>query len=491
MQALVHLRNATVPKIFLTATLVPSHQQVLADSVGISLSQTLILRSPTARPNHRFQIVSVPPPSTPFSVGLRLASFLLEAWGSDLAVRGILFVRSLKKLHNLANSAPFDVCTYHGQMAEQEKRAQLDSWLSDEQPAKWMISTTALLHGVDYPRVDAVVFLECPFGVYDFVQGAGRAGRSGQEALIVVLHDGPPDALPEENKYACRKEMEDILLAPACRRLGVSRVMDGDGVSCNQSPNSLLCDFCDAGISPFITDAINPPAWTLPPKNLRSQTPLPQNPPQTTIKNTSASQLAPRPPPKPSPTAMITGFTAQANTAAREQHARSVKELMERHAGCFACRIQSETHSPCHNECGDSGASGCCVEEHIPYECTRFTYKRGWMDWKKRHFSWPGDVKRCHFCGFPGTIAVYGHRRAECKCPGICRYSDSAVVAAWHVLHTPQLFEKLQNELDFVPGADVKASFATWLTQYGSDSEDLRLLSVFAWLCSQFYPPRL
>jgi hypothetical protein len=62
------------------------------------------------------------------------------------------------------------------------------------------------------------------------------------------------------------------------------------------------------------------------------------------------------------------------------------------------------------------------------------------------------------------------------------------VVAAWHILHTPRLFEKLQKELGFVPGKDAKATFATWLTKYGSDSEEIRLLTVFSWLCRQYYP---
>lgn len=473
MQALVHLREATAPKIFLTATLVPDHERVLADSVGISLTRTLVLRSPTARPNHRLQIALVPSPHTPFAVGLRLASLLTETWDKDRAVRGIVFVRSLKKLDSISSSAPFPVCTFHGGMSDEEKGFQLSSWFSNEHPAKWMISTTALLHGVDYPHVDAVIFLELPFGLYDFVQGAGRAGRSGQESFVAVLYGRVPSAFPNENKYACRAEMERVATSATCRRLSISEVMDGSGLACSQLPDSLLCDVCEGCVNPLITKAIDAPP----------STPLPTN--------TVVRDMGLRSPPKPPPTALFRGFTAQTNAEARKSHGESVREHMERFSGCFVCRITSHDHGPCHDVCSTSGSSGCTVDRHRPYECARLHYSIGWMDWKKNFFTWPKDVSRCHFCGFPNVVVTFAHKTTRGNYPGVCRFSDTAVTAAWHILHTPQLFEKLRKELGFVPGVDVKATFATWLTQYGSDSEEIRLLSVFSWLCRQYYPDRV
>jgi hypothetical protein len=42
--------------------------------------------------------------------------------------------------------------------------------------------------------------------------------------------------------------------------------------------------------------------------------------------------------------------------------------------------------------------------------------------------------------------------------------------------------------MGFTPGVDAKADFGTWVSQYGSEREDMRLLSVFSWLCRQYYP---
>jgi len=467
MQSLIHLKKATAPKIFLTATLVPTHEQVLAGAVGISLENSLVLRSPTARPNHRLQFTKISSLHTVPSVALRLASLLMETWDSNRAVRGIIFVRSVNVLEEVSGSSSFPVCTYYGRMTDQQKDAQLASWLSDERPEKWMISTTALLHGVDYPRVDAVIFLESPFGLYDFVQGAGRAGRSGQESFVAVLYSHLPPPMPNESQYGCREELADVLQTRACRRAGISKTMDGIELCCIDVPNSLLCDFCEGQTDPLIKKAIDSCQASAP-----------------TQDNTPGHSFVPRSPPKPPATTLSTGFTAQANAQLRKEHGESVKQLMERFSGCFTCRIVSPGHDSCHDQCSNSGTSGCSVKKHLPYTCTELHYSRGWMDWKKS-FSWPTDASRCYFCGFPNLV-VQGHKREGL--PGICKFSDTAVVAAWHVLHSPKLFKKLQKELGFIPGVDAKSSFAIWLAEYGSDWEDIRLLSVFSWLCRQYYP---
>lgn len=486
MQSLLHLREAAVQKVFLTATLVPFHEKVLADRVGISLARTLVLRSPTARPNHRLQIVRVQKPQTPFTACAQLISLFLDAWNENPSIRGIVFVRSVKKLQEFSDSCAFPIRTFYGHMTEQEKDKHLSSWLSQETPEKWMISTTALLHGIDYPHVNAVIFLEPPFGLYDFVQGAGRAGRGGQEALVTVLYADVPPPLSGENEHGCRVEMEKVLTSPACRRLNISRVMDGKELPCSKVSNALLCDFCEGRPHPLIIESIGQPSTRA--FHLMTPSGTLTTPPATPLqRDDSLDVFAPPSPTRPSATTVLNGLTAQANQNAREKHAKSVMALMERFAGCFTCRIQHEDHRPCHPECGNSGLSGCSVARHQIYTCTDFPHKNGWIDWKKRHFRWPTDVTRCYFCGLPNAVAGH-HSNKDGTYPGKCRFSDSALAAAWHILNTPHLFEHLQNDLGFTPGPDAKAAFAVWATQYGSESEDLRLLTVFSWLCNQYYP---
>lgn len=489
MHSLIHLRQAPVQKICLTATLLPHHQEVLAEYVGISLTNTLILRSPTARQNHRIQMPALPRFKTPSSVGTKLASLLLDAWREDPTVRGIIFVRSLKKLDTLSESSPFPTCTFHGGMSDEEKEGQLTSWLSNDHPAKWIISTTALLHGVDYPRVDAVIFLEIPFGLYDFVQGAGRAGRSGQESLVAVLCCDIPVPPPEENEYGCRKEMESVAMSNQCRRVGISKTMDGHELPCCKDLNYLLCDVCAGEPHQLIKMAIEASSLHSPRQASAADTtavaphatPIPHRDP--------ARNPALRPPPTPSSTALFNGFSAQTAAAARKNHAEAVRKQMERYGGCFSCRIISGSHAPCHEECGRSKVSGCSVTSHRVFDCTELSYKIGWMDWKKERFTWPKGSKRCYFCGLPCTVTGPKHKNENNRYPGKCQFSDTALAAAWHVLHNEPLFNKLQLDLGFTPsaGKDVQESFGAWLTEYGSNSKEIRLLSVFAWLCNQYY----
>ena len=422
-----------------------------------------------------------------------------------------MFVRSIKKLEKVSESSTFPVFTYHSKMSDEEKETQLSSWLSSEGSTKWMISTTALLHGVDYPRVDAVIFLQNPFGLYDFVQGAGRAGRSGQESLVAILHDGVASPLPDENPYSCREGVERIIETTACRRLVISEFMDGSGESCFQLPNMLPCDLCRGHTDPLIEEAMGTIPQSAPVKEntVPRSTPVQANPvPRSTPvqANTISRNPTPRPrpstlmqtngpsrnptpmfPSSPSPTAMLSGFSAQSDSAARKLHGQTVRELMERFAGCFVCRIKSDDHGPCHTKCESSGVSGCLITKHRVFSCSGQSSSEGWMEWK-RGFPWPTDVSRCYFCGFPNSVVTFGHKgKPSGSYPGICRFSDTAVAAAWHILHSPALFDKLRRELGF-SGAATEGAFATWLTQYGSEAEDIRLLSVFSWVCRQYYP---
>ena len=466
MNSLVHLSEVRGQKVILTATLAPQHQTILAEAVGISLTRTIALRLPTARPNHRLQVLRIPVPQTPFTVGVQLASLLLEEWTEEPGVRGIVFVRTLNDLEEFSRTCQFPICTFYGGMLKEQKDRQLKSWFSSEHPAKWMVSTTALLHGVDYPHVNAVIFLEPPFGLYDFVQGAGRGGRAGQETLVTVLHSGIPPPLPNESPYGCREEMEGILTSPTCRRLGISKVMDGRELQCSQVTNSLLCDFCEGRLHPLITRAIEAAS-----PGHAHKTTGPSTPP-----------LTPQPLPEPSAPTLLNALTAQSQDDLRTNHAKSAKDLLERFGGCFACRLKSDDHEPCHDKCGNSGQTSCLVDPHRIFKCTRFHHNVGWIDWKKT-FRWPKDVSRCYFCGLPGS-AVGLHS----KLGGGCRLGDSALAAAWHVMNTPHLFERLQKELGFTPGNNPAADFAIWVTSYGSNTEDVRILSVFSWLCNQYYP---
>lgn len=470
MNALRHLKLATVPKVFLTATLDPNHEKVLAERVGISLDRTLVLRSPTARPNHLLQVAGLDSRTNDvFTTGLRLASLLLRKWEQDPSIRGVIFVRTTETVDSLSSSCPFPVCAYHSRMTDEKKGLQLHQWLSDESPAKWIIGTTGLLHGVDYPRVDAVIFLESPYGLYDFVQGAGRAGRSGQRSLITIIHQTPlPTTIRKTDDYPREEGMRTMIEASTCRRAAISGVMDGQSISCAQLADSVLCDACEGRLDPLITEAIG-------------------NSMLAPVTATALNKVVRRPPPTPLPTSLFSGKAAQVNSQSRLDHARKIKDLISRFSGCFSCRIVDPTHGPCHDSCSSKGVSACFISSHLPFSCGSLNHRLGWMQWKK-DFVYPSDARRCYFCGLPESAFSIGEHKTNLPQKVRCRYSDAAMSAAWHVLNTPDLMGAVQRDFGFVPSSNPHHSFRAWLMEYGSESEEIRLLSVFSWLCKQYFP---
>jgi hypothetical protein len=466
MQALRHLNLATVPKVFLTATLVPAHELVLADWVGISLSQTLVLRSPTTRPNHHLQVATLPPHTGDvFATTLRLASLLLETW-EDPSIRGIIFVRSITALEDFASSATFPLYTYHGRMTDEDKDSNLSQWNSSTSPAKWMVATTALLHGVDYPRVDAVLFSESPYDLYDVVQGAGRAGRAGQKSLVAIVHKPPFPTQFNFNRYACQDGVRAMLDPSTCRRAAISQVMDGRRITCADLPGSPPCDVCQGCLDPIITNAI---ANSPPP----APTPTPSNPVR-------------RSPPPPLYTTLFRGFSAQGESSSRTQHAKQAKDLIAKFSGCFSCRIKPQ-HLPCHDSCERSGVSSCSISPHLPFSCTSLPHRLGWIAFRKQLIH-PSDTRRCYFCYLPDATLTTGQHKSDLPTGVKCRYADAPITAAWHVLSTPELLRAIQLDLGFIPNHDIAQSFSLWLMSYRSETEDLNLFSLFSWLCKRYYP---
>ena len=475
MDSLRHLNRATCHKLAMTATLIPKHEGILADHVGISLAESLVLRSSSARPNHLIQVADVARPTQPSDVSLGLASLLLVGWEEDPHARGIIFVRSINKLKDLSAAAPFASWAYAGPMTEEERGRNMDGWLSDAHPGKWMFATTALLQGLDYPRVDAVIFMESPYGLYEFVQGSGRAGRSGQKSLIAIIHQSPlPEPFPTS---LTAKEMYAVIQTTSCRRAAISLTMDGTAISCTELPSSVRCDMCEGRLDPLITQAIA--------NADRSRLNPVVDPPIPTA-TASPSDVAYRCPPATTSRSLLKGKTAQGNAESRRESALESRDLISKYSGCFACRIVSLKHGPCHDSCGMTGLSTCSEAPHVPLSCTKLTHKTGWIQWKKA-FAPSHDVKRCYFCWLPMNVLTGGLHKAELPSNVKCRYGDSAIVAAWHILNTPVLMDGVRRDLDFVSEDDLQGSFREWLAGYASETEDIRLFSVFAWLCKRFY----
>jgi superfamily II DNA helicase RecQ len=111
-----------------------------------------------------------------------------------------------------------------------------------------MVATTGFIHGIDHPGVDTVIFWEMPYGLSNFVQGAGQACHSGQVADIFLLNEAQTFIEPQAVGHDAIRVIPGNQYAhntAACQQNILSDVMDGQQVSCQHLYDAVDCDLCN------------------------------------------------------------------------------------------------------------------------------------------------------------------------------------------------------------------------------------------------------
>ena len=115
--------------------------------------------------------------------------------------------------------------------------------------------TTAIGTGIDYPHVRLVVHVGEPWGLIDFAQESGRAGRDGKVATSLVLipegwrpviNNRGSSAWGSSCKDANLTALENMLVDEGgCVRAHLSGFLDGSAVSCEEMGEGVeLCCRC-------------------------------------------------------------------------------------------------------------------------------------------------------------------------------------------------------------------------------------------------------
>jgi superfamily II DNA helicase RecQ len=241
MQLIGGLMGAKVPLTFLTATLPPRLEPQFKRLLNLPDKYTMI-RTATNRPEHQYILFQ----TTLAKLRGQAIAFIRGA-SSFLSAgqRAIVFVRSKLDGEFIRSSFP-RMSFIHSEVKDEDTRSKMMSDWETGCSGGWIMGTTSLIQGVDYPDVRLVVFVGSPFGMIDLVQGAGRAGRNGHNAIIVVLHS--VETRPHFNDDAdlsCATEMDQWLKNETkCRRVGISGCMDGAVVTCASLPQAVPCDIC-------------------------------------------------------------------------------------------------------------------------------------------------------------------------------------------------------------------------------------------------------
>lgn len=162
--------------------------------------------------------------------------------------KGVIYCRSKAKCESLAGELGCDF--HHSGMTEQARGEVRGAWAAGT-GHRWITATSGLGTGIDIEGIVAVIHMEQPYGLVDFVQQTGRGGRrAGEVVTSVVIHDGRAVRADEGAGFVDglnRAEMEAFVSTRGCRRSVLAAFMDGvAGERCGTVSGAEKCDHCAA-----------------------------------------------------------------------------------------------------------------------------------------------------------------------------------------------------------------------------------------------------
>ena len=93
--------------------------------------------------------------------------------------------KQTKEVCNFLLKNNFQSSFYHGGLSNAEKNEAYTSWMSDKTPI--MVATNAFGMGINKLNVRAVIHINIPNSLENYIQEAGRAGRDGKTSYAIIL----------------------------------------------------------------------------------------------------------------------------------------------------------------------------------------------------------------------------------------------------------------------------------------------------------------
>ncbi|CUA69223.1 ATP-dependent DNA helicase tlh1 [Rhizoctonia solani] len=242
MWSLTEMTQLAVPIVGLTATMPPSLEEQMRLMLGEP--QWLVLREPTQRPNIEYHIARYGTEA--------LAERALERHVRHLEKQlqpgeGIMIIcRTFE--HVLKLGERLGALVYDREKPTETLGKSLKLWTSGQ--LRTIVGTTALGTGVHHNHCRVVIHFLDPYGVIDYVQESGRAGRDGKPALSMVFCSLPHPELKAAEPAGYQVLME-LLDGVGCIRWVVSSWIDGRDMAttCSGGAGFRFCGRCQQAFS--------------------------------------------------------------------------------------------------------------------------------------------------------------------------------------------------------------------------------------------------
>lgn len=193
--ALLKELHPAVPFIALTATATPLVLEDIIKYLGFENPQ--VFKKSFYRENLAYQVYHLEDKLTTLKLMLK-----------KIKAPAIIYVQSRKMTKELSlqlNNLGFKSNFYHGGLTVDEKQTTLNQWIDEVTPI--MVATNAFGMGIDKPNVRAVIHLNIPSSIENYIQEAGRGGRDGKKSFSVVLID---DSDYYESEQQLLKTLPDV-----------------------------------------------------------------------------------------------------------------------------------------------------------------------------------------------------------------------------------------------------------------------------------------